>query len=119
MVPLQNIQTTTRINECGSFYEKDSELSYVEWEIPFEKGSQDLVLEFSGTDCDDFYFDYSNPNSFKIDMFYSERNKLKINTFEREGLKITLPKSIVSFMEVDTYFFLIVTATFEDKDNTF
>ena len=69
MAPLPTISATTYINECGSFFEKETELAFVQQNIPFEKGTQDLVLEFSGTNCEEFDFQFDDPDAFKVEIF--------------------------------------------------
>jgi hypothetical protein len=103
------------LNECGSFFEVDSGLAYVERSIPYEKGSQDLVLGFSGTDCDEFYFDYGGEASFRMELYYQERRRFELRNAEREGFEITIPGSAISYLPNDDPFFVLAVAKFENK----
>lgn len=74
-----------------------------------------MVLSFSGTDCEEYYFNYGSSDSFRLVLYYQERRKFEINNFEREGFEITVPKSVTSYLPNDEPFFILALAKFEKK----
>jgi hypothetical protein len=59
------------MNPCASFYELKSGLSFVEMDLPYERGTQDFKFEFSLNDCQNIFqvYDMKDPNNLRLFIF--------------------------------------------------
>ena len=115
MSGLEDVNLEFNLNPCGSFYEKETGKSFVEMNMPFQKESEELFeFEYEFTDCDQFKME----PDIKMELFYGELRKFSFGSFQKNGNRITIDKSVLKFIELEEEFLLCATASFSTNGAT-